>query len=300
MVQVAHERHTCKRRLCRRRAAPGSSGTCAAHASVMRRRKCRRMSPQAKPSARKRLLQLAARHDRGSGACAGTACGRPGKTTHPPGQPTPSRSTSLAGTRRRGLGTEGGDGLRRFGPEQAVDAGLVQKPDAGQRRVLHVLDGSTGIVEFNGFHMHPPTSVGSQTSRPWRSSRSRDRDGPTFSDQAALRGVASGSRRRCARTRRLPVSCMMPTASASTSGSFSFGGQGSRQGARRAAGAVFARACTTTSVRLPSVMSLRKSFFVDSSAADEVEQVVLDLEGQARCQARSCAGPPPASPCRRR
>ena len=40
-----------------------------------------------------------------------------------------------------------------------------------------------------------------------------------------------------------------------------------------------------TSVRLPSVMSERKSFLVDSLRADEVEHVVLDLERKPRTHA---------------
>ena len=85
------------------------------------------------------------------------------------------------------LGAESGNCLRRFRPEQAVDASLVQKPDTGET-VLHVLDGSSGIVEFNGFHcthllqsVHEPIGHGDQhVARQGR---------PHLFHQAALRGI---------------------------------------------------------------------------------------------------------------
>lgn len=55
-----------------------------------------------------------------------------------------------------------------------------------------------------------------------------------------------------------------------------------------------------TSVRLPSVMSVRKSLLAASLVADKVEQVVLNLKGKACVQAKGAQRLRFAHRCRRR
>ncbi len=124
------------------------------------------------------------------------------------------------------------------------------------RRSLHVLDGGAGVVSLDRFHV---TSTCSRTSRPWIEQVAVLRRGQTprptapwhsASDPRQGAGVIDGPR--------LLHDGHGP---ASTSGSRSFDDRISTRRSR-ASGAAFCRACTTTSVRLPSVMSVRKSFFL--------------------------------------
>ena len=76
-----------------------------------------------------------------------------------------------------------------------------------------------------------------------------------------------------------PVSSMMATASASTSGSRSFDDRISTRRSR-ASGAAFCRSVHHNQLRLPSDIAA-EVLLLGLVGAHEVQQIVLDLEGEA-------------------
>ena len=101
------------------------------------------------------------------------------------------------------LGTEGGDGLRRFGPEQAVDAGL--RPDSPMRERRCCTSSTAAPESLSLMVSIAPTYFSRFTNQSaMEISRFARQGRPHLFHQAALRGVGQVLGVSCAHTRCCP------------------------------------------------------------------------------------------------
>ena len=108
--------------------------------------------PAGEARARPAPAAAPARRGRGNRACAGTACGRPGRTRRPPARTTPCSFTSSPAGRhalRLAERAHGRGGLTS--PNDAVDAVFRKEAERGQA-LLDVFDGRPGVVSLNRVH----------------------------------------------------------------------------------------------------------------------------------------------------